>query len=51
LLVMLSKSNLPWPKLPKAERERMAKEFVELWRELSLSEASRSRHSWRGSDD
>ncbi len=32
LLVMLSKANLPWPKLPKAERERMAKQFVELWR-------------------
>jgi AbrB family looped-hinge helix DNA binding protein len=31
LLTMLSRSNLPWPRLPKAERERMAKEFVELW--------------------
>jgi AbrB family looped-hinge helix DNA binding protein len=32
LLSMLSASNLPWPRLPKAEREQMAKEFAGLWR-------------------
>lgn len=31
LLSMLSTLNLPWPRLPKAEREQMAKEFAGLW--------------------
>lgn len=33
LVVMLCKSDLPFPRLPKEQEERLSKDFVRIWQE------------------